>query len=133
MIHVAMLAAALIASSTSGDVEARPRRPRAAKKAGAKAKAVTPPIAFYLSEYGNVKEATREAAIKGCEARRAADRRADPELARSLKQRSCEELLVVVRGPYRRSAASAEPHEDIKRYVYRGSDGGWYDKTGNLM
>ena len=132
-VHAAMLAAVLIASSTSGDVEARPRRPRAAKKAHAAAKAATPPIAFYLSDYGNVKEATREAAINGCEARRAAEKRADPELAGSVKQRSCAELVVVVRGPYRRAATSAEPHDDIKRYVYRGSDGGWYDKTGNLM
>ncbi len=131
-VHAAMLAAVLIASSTSGDVEARPRRPHAAKKAGAKAKVVAPPIAFYLSDYGNVKEATREAAIKGCEAHRAAARRADPELARAIKEHSCEELVVVVRGPYQRSAASAEPHEDIKRYNYRGSDGGWYDETGNL-
>lgn len=128
-----MLAAVLVASSTSGDVEAKPRRPPAAKKAGAKAKAKEPPIVFYLSDYGNVKESTREAAIAGCKAHRAAYMRAEPELARSLKEHSCEELLVVVRGPYRRSAASAELYDDIKRFVYRGSDGGWYDKTGNLI
>src|SRR5687767_7085094 len=82
-----------------------------------------PPIAFYLAEWN--KAATREGAIAKCNAKREAEKKKHPDLA--TYQDGCEAHVVTVRGPYVRPYTK---DEDYKVYVYRGSDGDWYDATG---
>jgi hypothetical protein len=118
----AIAASLTIAATLAGDAGAKPRRPK---------RRVTkePPIAFYIAEWGNVKEATREAAVKACRARRAAEAKAHPELA-GYRDKPCEDGVVTVRGPYDRRGARMDGYDDPRVHVYRGSDGGWYDANG---
>ena len=110
--------AALLA--TTGDAHAK-KRARHAYRAS------TPKIAFYLASYGTVKASTKTRALAKCRAKQAAEARkhrdapGDPTF--------CQRTLVTVRGPYPRSGYDGD-EDDKVLFVYKGSDGGWYDKTG---
>jgi len=67
-------------------------------------------------------EGTRECRAKqAAEARKHRDAPGDPTF--------CQRTLVTVRGPYPRSGYDGN-EDDKVLFVYKGSDGGWYDKTG---
>jgi hypothetical protein len=103
--------------------DAKPR----AKKRTAK-KASTPPVAYYLAEWGSVKGETREAAIEKCNKRRAEELKKHPDLE-GYASKTCASTLVTVRGPYDRKGQK-DPYADPSIYVYRGSDNVWYDSNG---
>ena len=117
-----LAATALSLPLTARDASARPRRHRRHEAR----------IAFYLADYGNVKEASREKALTTCHAREREEVEKNPELRQSVDPGHCEKTLVVVRGPYQRTKARTpnDPYDDPKVYVYKGSDGGWYDVNG---
>jgi hypothetical protein len=102
-------------------------KPRARKKSKPK----EPSIAYYLAEYGTVKAVSREAAVAMCQAKRIEERKNHPELA-GYTQKACKDSVVVVRGPFDRKAkrTSDDPYDDLTVFVYKGSDGVWYDKNG---
>jgi hypothetical protein len=104
--------------------------PALARKNRHRKHAHVPPVAFYLAQYGSVKAATREAALSECHAREAKDYAEHPELRPYFEAGECERTLVEVRGPYVRRGPVDE-YDDPKVYVYKGSDGGWYDVTGD--
>jgi len=96
--------------------------------ADAKKKKKTPKIAYYLAEWGSVKGATREQAIERCKSLRAEELKKHPNLE-GYASKPCEATVITVRGPYDRSGRKDE-YADPSVYVFRGSDGQWYDKDG---
>ena len=115
-----LLTLAFVLLGADAGAKLRARRKKAAEKR-------EPPIAFYLAEWTG-KSGTREGAIAKCNAKREAEKKKHPELATAREGRSCEATVVTVRGPYVRPYTK---DEDYKVYVYRGSDGNWYDANGD--
>src|SRR5687767_4399092 len=114
-----LLTLAFVLLGADAGAKLRARRKKVAKQ--------EPPIAFYLAEWSG-KAATREGAIAKCRAKRESDAKKHPELTKVQDRRDCEASVVTVRGPYVRPYTKGE---DYKVYVYRGSDGDWYDANGD--
>lgn len=93
------------------------------------------PIAFYLAQ--GHKGLTKASAIAKCrfetEKRRRAllkQRAKYPGLIVTEDASACPKGIVTVRGPHQRKPVRST-YDDAEVFVYRGSDGVWYDKTGD--
>ena len=91
-----------------------------------------PPIAFFLTDHGSVKGGDSGEGHRDVPRARARGQGAAPDLTPYMDPRECEKTLVVVRGPYKRRALRGgdDPYDDPSVYVYKGSDGAWYDVDG---
>jgi hypothetical protein len=118
-----LAARSLAAVLLGGVLLGAPEAAQARKKPGRRA-AKTPPIAYYLSAYGK-KTPTRAVALASCRAeyqRQFARRARVVPMLSDPKQ--CQTLMITVRGPH----TTAQGGEG--EFVYKGSDGEWYDEQG---
>jgi hypothetical protein len=105
-------------------VLAAPHQAHAKKK---RARPPAPPVAFYLASDGT-KAPTPEAAIAGCQARQSKELAQHPELRAFADPKACD-YVITVRGPYVRTRDRGG-YDDRSVFVYKGSNGLWYDATG---
>ena len=95
----------MLAAASPSDASAHPRH------------RLRHPVAFFIANH-LAHGKSRTEAVRRC-------------VAKTHDQQSCADNVVTVRGPYHRGGHMTDSEDNPAIYVYRGSDGVWYDKNGD--